>query len=713
MIFFRQESGSGFLALWCSILVFLLFAFASCKTGSHTTSSISLEEARAIALKFKGRYKAHPPRGFGADIEALITAYPNPPPESGRLFTPSPSPRYTRKSVAELASVSGGPYGPGPRIRQMAWSEFIGGNANNALELVNYVEGLDIRSACGTVAMAVAYKAIFLADLGAFKQAESALWKSVRILDSCTQASELPSYYILLGKAMIASARGDMEAAESLFYSALEMYNKVISTEAGFKNLFRDGHESFVKANIAGTLVALNRLNEAEIWIREALSSRDELSFYTSRILLPYCLGILSDIYYARNRYEEAMILTRTSLNFLLQNTVLNYTDALARAKTREAHARNLMALERWQEALDQFELISKELLTDPGTFQLRFANNPDWGFALLLAGNPEKALALFDKALAQTLKNFGRDHDRVLEINAYRAMALEAGGSSHDALLLFDQVLPQLTKRWKQQQSGSGDIRINRFKIELIIESYLELLTEIGAQSKIEQALSLPGMVQARAVGQAVSASAARALSSDPELTELIRQRQDTALQLSAVQVRINEVMMAKADLVDSEVKEELMTDAFNLEQSITVLDHQLKKQFPRYASIVNPEAMGVFETRQFLHGDEAFIFIFPGRSNTYVWAFRKTGPVAFAKVPLDRRTLADMVARLRTATDPGDIRNIADIPEFDVTLAHDLYNLILAPVAKGWQSAKSLLTVTPDALGQLPFIFTGDRKQ
>jgi CHAT domain-containing protein len=61
-------------------------------------------------------------------------------------------------------------------------------------------------------------------------------------------------------------------------------------------------------------------------------------------------------------------------------------------------------------------------------------------------------------------------------------------------------------------------------------------------------------------------------------------------------------------------------------------------------------------------------------------------------------------MVADLRKALDPKPI-TLGDIPEFDTSLAYELYRKLLEPVEKEWQSAKDLLIVAHGPLGQMPF--------
>ena len=79
------------------------------------------------------------------------------------------------------------------------------------------------------------------------------------------------------------------------------------------------------------------------------------------------------------------------------------------------------------------------------------------------------------------------------------------------------------------------------------------------------------------------------------------------------------------------------------------------------------------------------------------------KDGAVAFASVPLNAIDLAAKVHRLRQALEP-DFTLVSEIPAFDLTLAYELYELLLKPVEAAWGPSKSLIVVTNGALGELP---------
>jgi CHAT domain-containing protein len=63
----------------------------------------------------------------------------------------------------------------------------------------------------------------------------------------------------------------------------------------------------------------------------------------------------------------------------------------------------------------------------------------------------------------------------------------------------------------------------------------------------------------------------------------------------------------------------------------------------------------------------------------------------------------MAKEVSQLRKALDPG-VATIDEIPAFDVALAHQLYQQVLAPVQSALVGKKVMLTVPHAELGQLP---------
>jgi CHAT domain-containing protein len=82
----------------------------------------------------------------------------------------------------------------------------------------------------------------------------------------------------------------------------------------------------------------------------------------------------------------------------------------------------------------------------------------------------------------------------------------------------------------------------------------------------------------------------------------------------------------------------------------------------------------------------------------------YLKIGQSNFAQLALNATQLQGKVTALRAALDRPVLESVSDIPNFDVEAAHELYQLLMEPVAQGWRDAKSLIVVTNGALGLLP---------
>ena len=56
--------------------------------------------------------------------------------------------------------------------------------------------------------------------------------------------------------------------------------------------------------------------------------------------------------------------------------------------------------LDRWEAALYQFNMIKKEMKTDPVMYKKRFAGSVDWGLTLLMNSKHQAAILQFERAI-------------------------------------------------------------------------------------------------------------------------------------------------------------------------------------------------------------------------------------------------------------------------------------------------------------------------
>jgi CHAT domain-containing protein len=235
------------------------------------------------------------------------------------------------------------------------------------------------------------------------------------------------------------------------------------------------------------------------------------------------------------------------------------------------------------------------------------------------------------------------------------------------------------------------------------VIEAYMRTLARVGAGDAALETFPLAEMMRGRSVQQALVASSARAAVGNPELAGLVRKEQDLGKQIGAQLGQLNNVLAAPPEQRDDKIVRDIGTDVDKLRAARTSARQEIARRFPRYADLIDPKPPNVDEIKATLRPGEAFLSFYFGMQSSFVWAVPKDGAVVFAAIPMSARDIDGKIRKLRKALEP-EAATIDQIPPYDLTLAHDLYALLLQPVEAGWKPAKSLIMVTNGLLGELP---------
>ena len=222
--------------------------------------------------------------------------------------------------------------------------------------------------------------------------------------------------------------------------------------------------------------------------------------------------------------------------------------------------------------------------------------------------------------------------------------------------------------------------------------------MADVGAET-----FRLAEAIRGRSVEKALAASSARALAREPALADLARKEQDLEKEIGGAFDALNEMLSLPPEERNEKEVGALRSTIDKLRAQRANAKRDIQRRFPGYADLVAPKAATVEDIRSSLRPDEAFLSIYLGRYGSFVWAVPKQGPVAFAFVPTNLRDMNGKVRRLRQALEP-QAESVADVPPFDLKLAHELYELLLRPVEAGWKPAKSLIVVANGDLGLLP---------
>lgn len=326
---------------------------------------------------------------------------------------------------------------------------------------------------------------------------------------------------------------------------------------------------------------------------------------------------------------------------------------------------------------------------------------------SLLKTGRSEEAMVSIAKLYGKYSEYFRKNHYRTAQMLGLRGMANAMMGNEVQALEDFSEAIPILLEK-----TGDGCSYPRRLRLKIIVEAYLDLLTEIhkakrekefGVDTSAEM-FTLCQEMSGSIVQNALGASGARAAAVDPELADLVRKEQDTLKQIEALQAILSDAIAAPQDQQNPNALKELKTAIDTLNNARKVLLDEIKRRFPKYADFTDPQPVPFSVVQKHLRPSEALIVIFPADVSTYVWAIPHKGETMFAVAPLNETDLQGMIAHLRGALDidPGIF---GDIPEFDLARAYSLYRQLLHPVEDGWKDAQDLIVVAHGPLAQLPF--------
>ncbi len=546
--------------------------------------------------------------------------------------------------------------------------------------------------------------------LGHLQEAEALLEKSQALL---MEARKSPEYSenrsswegeVEEAEARLLAARGQYRQAEAAFHSAQIWKSQVMAAkseavsraETQFSIYYLLAREGLTKAR-------QGRLAEAESDERRALlgmlGSMGKYNQYT-----PAFIVYLADVLDEQGRYPEAERLARAAVGICETLGFPNESYMLLYTQLRLAEI--LIAQKRWKDAAEIYGVID-DATKNWDTERRDYFLTPGRIYMLYNTGQIPAGLEAARALVAKATSTFGGQHLNTALARGYLAVGLVRAGRDAEARDEFRAAVPILTSSLRDIPNVEGSSTLWREKlIGSIVESYIALLSRIGEGSGPGAAIegfTLAEAIRGRSVQTALFQSSAREATRDAELAELARQEQDLAKQIAAQLGLLNNLLALLPDQRDDNAIDKLRVRIDELSKARSVAQSTIRLRFPSYADLVDPKPPSVDDIKATLRPGEALLSFYFGESESFVWAVPKDGAVAFASVPLNAVDLAAKVHRLRQALEP-DFTLVSQIPAFDLTLAYELYELLLKPVEAAWGSSKSLIVVTNGALGELP---------
>lgn len=606
-------------------------------------------------------------------------------------------------------------------LRNLASAELSGGNYQSALHYVR--QAIPHIQSSGRGQLTGAYHQIvsIAAQVGDFEMAQA----NLRELESTLNGLRNAKGWANSSHAWLANyarARGDflrlggkMVEAEAAYREAARETDKIIADKPGNRSAASDrpngdamaAQAEAIQRSIAQTLVAQGRLVDAEATARATLEKTLKRTGNASPEVARG-LNLLAKILAEQGRYPESAKLAEASLDVTLRSGAA--PDSIPVLAAHRANLAAQAALGNDQAALAIYDKITALTANNPEQAKRLRGGDLDVVLALIRTGQAAKAEKMTSQMLATATRIQGEGALRTAEVEAFHAMALTQLRQHERAFTSFRKALPILIERVRAETDAETASTRRQERLVIVIESYLGLLADMQAQGMrrsdfdaADEAFVMADFARGSSVQRALTRSAARATIRDPDLADLARKEQDAQRRASSLSDILSSLLAAPPEQQLPVIQGKIKAEITALLSERAQLKSTIAKRFPDYAQLVDPPPVSMRSAQNLLQPGEVLVAWYFGRHDGYAWAISSNGPSRYAPLGRDRAQIAAEVARLRQALNP-EVATIAQIPPFDIGLAHQLYRQLFAPVEEIAANARTLLVVPHAELGQLP---------
>jgi len=512
-------------------------------------------------------------------------------------------------------------------------------------------------------------------------------------------------YGISMMNATLHQKQGRWREAESEIRTAIGAGKELKSADP---DLWVPGINAY--RTLAFNLIRQGRAVEAEIAAREGLNLARSKAGKAGTHLGNLARAV-GEALLAQGRREDAQTLAAEAVDHL---TGAGEPPSSRKVVLAKRFAATLLALGgEWQAADDRFTQLRADLAGNEALTRRLLDNNQLVTVAAIKQGKAKDVRSRLEAQHTRVLDRNGETHKKTIRLKALLAMALAAMGDQDLALKFFTAAVPKMLSSSNLSESDEDDSQSVSTTIRrAVFESYMALLSDLrnsetAADAGIDpvaEAFRVADAARGSIVQKALVASGARAVVGDKELAKLVRTEQDTRKSVGALNQLLAQILGRPEADRDGQAVKELEGEIERTRTGRDAAMNEIESRFPEYARLINPRPATIDEARAALAPGEALITTYIGDARGFAWAVDADGARAFTAIDLGAEDVDDMVATLRSALDPGP-GGLADIADFDVGTAYELYARVLKPLEAVWKKARNLVVVAHGPLGALPF--------
>jgi CHAT domain-containing protein len=553
--------------------------------------------------------------------------------------------------------------------------------------------------------------AVNLMSLGELNKAEGHIKRNATLLSEARTWENGKLYLsswegaVEEGNARLLYARGRFSEAENAYRKAEVFYRDAMVKSRSWPILRpQGGFESgidYMTAFGARAKGFQGRHAEAENDVRRALLSRlNAVGKYHADTA--NMLNFFSELLLEQNRAKESEALARASLEIYdavgYRRDTSNYVYALNKLATA------LFAQRRFRETKEAFATM--DVAVQSWLPERQTSAQTTWTriYTHYYIGEVDKGIETARASYERVKTIKGEQHYDTVLTRAMLATGLAFAKRDDEAMQEYGTAVPMLLGATSEADDEDATVTLYADRrLQTVLETYIAVLARSNVPNRAEESFRLAEAIRSRSVQNALAASAARAAARTPELAEVVRKQQDLHKQVLAQAALLNNILAEPPEQRQAGLVKDVQQELDTVRKAEQAAKREIQRRFPQYASLTKPTLATANDIRAALRPDEALLSFYFSNRGGFVWALPKTGPIAFAQLPITAPELEKKVSAVRGALDLN-MDSIADIQAFDVASAHALYKLLLEPIEQAWRPAKTLVVVTNGALGLLP---------
>ena len=526
----------------------------------------------------------------------------------------------------------------------------------------------------------------------------------------------------------------DLYKSEGRYAEAEPLYKRSLSVRE--KALGIDHPDVGYSCDVLGRLyMAQGRYAEAEMLFKRYLAVSEKAGG-PEHLDVGQSLKHLAELYTNEGRYAEAEPLLKRAL--AIREKALGPNDT-AVGRTLGSLGEIYVSQSRYAEAEP---LLNRSLSISETAYP---AEHPEVGFSLrnladlyLDQGRYAEAEPLYERSLAIIENTRGPDYPGVATVLHNLGYLYFAKSDWTRAADYWRRATDVIIRRSKHSGDAIGQALIGKttrefersnFQFRGLVKAVHRLAPEnaLLASQLVREMFVTAQWSESSEAAAALAQMGARHAKGDSRLADLVRKRQELVSAWQACDLAL--IARKSQPAADRNLEsEQQFSNLLNiLEAEVGKIDATFAKDFPNYATLVNPEPLSVEEVQADLAADEALVLFLdtpewkPTAEETFIWVVTKTNS-RWAHSDLGTKALQERVAALRCGLDEsawsGDERgkcaNLLGLDSksewkrgrplpFDLARAHELYKGLFGDV-EDLIKDKHLLLVPSGALTALP---------